>query len=146
MDIEMRAEDAVRAFADYQRALCRAFQENYPVCDHNFLTDAPKQGAVTAADEYWEFTRHGKGLRFEAVGNGVVVDVTEGIFAGSEFFDAWRLGEYLESISVVTLTFNGNCFDAEDGRQIERLLELMASQKLLVRHPERRELVCCLSS
>jgi hypothetical protein len=143
MGNEMRSEDAVRAFADYQRALCRAFRDSYPVGDHDFLTDAPKHGAVTALDKYWEFTRHGKGLRFEAVPSGVVVDVTEGVFSDSEFFDAWRLGEYLESLSVESLTFEGERFDAETAREIERLLELMISRNLLSKHPDGRELVCC---
>lgn len=139
----MSSEDAIRAFAEYQRALCRAFRESYPVVDHDLLTDAPKFGAVTALDKYWEFTRHGKGLRFEEITSGVVVDVTEGVFTSSEFFDAWRLGEYLESISVESLTFEGERFDAEASREIDRLLQLMTSRNLLKKHPERRELVCC---
>lgn len=138
----MSSEDAIRAFAEYQRALCRAFRESYPVVDHDLLTDAPTYGAVTALDKYWEFTRHGKGLRFEEIPSGVVVDVTEGVFTSSEFFDAWRLGEYLESISVESLTFEGERFDAEASREIDRLLQLMTSRNLLKKHPERRELVC----
>jgi hypothetical protein len=140
---EMRSEDAVRSFAEYQRALCRAFQESYPVRDRDFLTDAPKCGTVTALDKYWEFTRHGKGLRFEAVPSGVVVDVIEGAITDSEYFDAWRLCEYLQSVSVESLTFEGERFDAETSREIERLLQLMASRNLLSKHPQRGELVCC---
>lgn len=141
----MCSEEAIRIFVEYQRALCQAFCEAYPVSDHDFLTDAPKHGSISAADKYWEFTRHGKGLRFETVPSGVVIDVTEGVFTGSEFFDAWRLGEYLESISVKALTFDGKRFDAENLRELEQLLQFMISRNLLTKHPERSEWVSCLS-
>lgn len=56
--------------------------------DHIFLIDAPKNGSVSVLGRYWEFTRHGKGLRFEAIPKEIVVDVTEGVVTDDEFFDA----------------------------------------------------------
>lgn len=139
----MRSEDVVRSYSEYQRALCHAFQGSYSIGDREFLTDAPKHGAVTVLNDYWEFTRHGAGLRFHAVSSGIVIDVTNGVFTSSEFFDAWRLCEYLESISVDSLTFEDKRFDADASREIGHLLQLMTARKLLAPHPNLEGLVCC---
>lgn len=112
----------------------------YPFEDHEHLTDAPRFGSVTTSDACWEFTRHGRGFRFEEIPSGSVVDILVYKPSEPEFFDALRLAEYVESIGVSELLFAGVAVDATSERAIERQFAAMLQSGLLVQHPHDKHL------
>lgn len=126
--------EIVASLVSLQKALYLALQCQYSFTDHEFLTDAPRFGNVTTSDIFWEFTRHGRGFRFEAVPSGEVVDILIYKPKDPEFFDALRLSEYAESIGIDELSFLGDVVDACSEKAIERQLCLMVTSGTLCRH------------
>ena len=132
--------EVVASLVLLQRALYAAMESKYPFLDHELLTDAPRFGSVTTSDAYWEFTRHGKGFRFEELPNGTVVDILTYKPTEPEFFDALRLSEYAESIGVNELTYAGSVVDATSERAIEMQLSSMLESGVLSKHPSDKHL------
>lgn len=123
-----------------QRSIYVALQDKHPFLDHRLLTDAPRFGSVSTSDAYWEFTRHGRGFRFEEVPNGTVIDILIYMPTEPEFFDALRLSEYAESIGVNEISFNGHIVDASSERAIEMQLGSMVESGALSRNPSDKHL------
>ncbi len=101
----MTSEQLLTIIADFltlQRALLTAFFNAYTnVRDMRLLLDFPKSGAVFVdeSDERneWSFSRHGVGLEFRRLKDGVVVDVERAVDE-PRLVTAWRLLEYLGSL------------------------------------------------
>lgn len=138
--IALSGHEAVASLVLLQRSLYESMASRHPFEDHEHLTDAPRFGSITTSDAYWEFTRHGRGFRFEAVPGGPVVDILVYMPSEREFFDALRLAEYMESIGVTELRFADAVVDATSERAIERQFIYMVQTGLLVKHPHGKHL------
>lgn len=128
--------EQLQSFVDLQVSLVAAFHKNFPeVTDLQFMLDAPKTGCVETPTGLWLFKKHGGGLAFKNW-DGITVDVHR-CFGSPEAFDAWRIMQYLESISQ----FNDDededdshgDSDQVDHRQVESELADLASSGQLSR-------------
>lgn len=58
--------DDVFSYVSLQAKIMISFFDKYRFCkDYKFLLDFLKNGEVIIDDEIWEFSKHGKGLRFK---------------------------------------------------------------------------------
>lgn len=82
-----------------QGQLTDTFKKKFPNAnDFDWLVNFPKQGIVIIEAELWEFTKHGRGLRFirKFPRPNYVVDIHTA-FGESSYIDDWRLIQFLES-------------------------------------------------
>lgn len=132
-DDTLEAVAAIKDYVELQKALCDEFGVAYLIFDKNHLLDAPKNGALTISDDYWEFQRHGSGICFRSATSGKIVDVTDGVFTCPDCCDGWRLIEYFESINVRALVFHGNIFETSNEKALKALLGRMEEANILER-------------
>lgn len=110
----------IREYVDIQKALISAFKQKYPdLKDELFLTDYPKYGSLSIGKKTWNFTKHGKGVRFESANDSLVVDVCQDLHI-IDGFDIWRLEEYFTSKGIAT-----------SSDTIKKQLEYLQSEKLI---------------
>lgn len=86
----------MRNFVVIQKKLIESFIHQYPnLKDYQFLLDFPKQGTIKLDDSNWNFSRHGKGIKFyqDTSSKAKIVDVHCNI-TEPELFDLWRLSQY----------------------------------------------------
>lgn len=88
----------LRSFVVIQKKLIESFMHQYPnVKDYQFLLDFPKRGTIKLDDSNWNFSKHGKGIKFyqDSSYKAKIVDVHCNI-TEPELFDLWRLSQYFE--------------------------------------------------
>ncbi len=88
----------LRNFVVTQKKLVTSFMEQYPnVKDYQFLLDFPKHGTIRVDDYVWNFSKHGKGIKFYLgdSSSAKVVDIHCNI-TEPEMFDLWRLSQYFQ--------------------------------------------------
>lgn len=89
-------KDEIIRFFLLQNELVKALFKAYPMAkDIEWLLDFPKNGCVNINGDVWNFSKHGKGIRFFMEGSHVVkvVDVHNNINR-PELVDTWRLSQY----------------------------------------------------
>ena len=89
-------KDEVIRFFLLQNDLVKALFKAYPMAkDIEWLLDFPKNGYVHVNGDKWNFSKHGKGIRFFMEGSniGKVIDVHDNI-SFPELADTWRLLQY----------------------------------------------------
>ena len=89
-------KDEIIRFFLLQNELVKALFKAYPMAkDIEWLLDFPKNGYVHINGDIWNFSKHGKGIKFFMEGSqiGKVVDVHNNISC-PEFVDTWRLSQY----------------------------------------------------
>ena len=90
----------IQKFVYLQKSLFFAFAKKYP--NVRFGTAVfivpEKDGVVIADGDEWSFHKHGAGVAFTRLRDGVIVD-NDREFDRPEFFNDWRLMSYLESIN-----------------------------------------------
>lgn len=91
----------LKDYVALQSNLCAALVKKHPdVSNWEMLLDLPKFGSVVAGDDYWEFSKHGKGVIFKRCADGIEVDVSSRVKDAPSSFDYWRLLTYLDSLEV----------------------------------------------
>ncbi|APC10564.1 hypothetical protein NQ837_004423 [Providencia rettgeri] len=91
-------DSALRNFVVIQKKLVTSFMQQYPNAkDYQFLLDFPKHGTIQVDDNTWNFSKHGKGIKFyqDDSSSATVVDIHCNI-AEPEMFDLWRLIQYFQ--------------------------------------------------
>ncbi|ENB9463810.1 hypothetical protein ABJA24_004195 [Providencia rettgeri] len=91
-------DSALRNFVVIQKKLVTSFMQQYPNAkDYQFLLDFPKHGTIRVDDNTWNFSKHGKGIKFyqDDSSSATVVDIHCNI-AEPEMFDLWRLIQYFQ--------------------------------------------------
>ncbi|WP_247719112.1 DUF6896 domain-containing protein [Morganella morganii] len=89
---------ALRNFVVIQKKLVTSFMHQYPnIKDYQFLLDFPKHGTIQVDDNIWNFSKHGKGIKFYQDDSSCakVVDIHCNI-TEPEIFDLWRLSQYFQ--------------------------------------------------
>jgi hypothetical protein len=123
------AAPVVLEFCDLQRRLVERFLEDVRPNDLERFSDVERTGTLRVGAQQWSYTRHGAGVSFEI--QGTTVDAHVGLALFPSAVDGWRLHQYLESIGVATLTFEGEHVAADDEKSLERLLERMEQAGIL---------------
>jgi hypothetical protein len=95
---ETEAICIVNSFVAKQGALVGDFREklggNTDVL--SLRKNAPER--IVSLNDAWAVAVHGVGVQFTNTRTGEVVDVHVGVFDAPDAVDAWRLGQYAESI------------------------------------------------
>jgi hypothetical protein len=94
-----------------------------------------KSGVLQIEDNIsWKYVRHGIGVQFTSI-SGEVVDAHVGMVEYPEAFDACRILQFLESIAVTRLQFNGTIYeiDFDDEKSVRRVLSEMTEAGVLER-------------
>ncbi len=128
----MDAAAYVRAYLERQASLCAALLERYPVNDQTLLLDLPAQGTVAFDESFWEFQKHGKGVRFCRIPAGEIVDVPVGVVAHPGALDAWRLLGHLESREIENLRHGTQQYCGTDERELQSLLRRLCEEGVLI--------------
>ena len=123
------AAPVVLEFCDLQRRLVERFLEDVRPKDVERFSDVERTGTLRVGSQQWTYTRHGAGISFESP--GMTVDAHVGLALFPSAIDGWRLLQYLESIGVTTLTFEGESAAADDEESLERLLARMERAGIL---------------
>lgn len=123
------AAPVVFQFCDLQRRLVERFLEVLRPNDLERFSDVERTGTLRVGSQYWSYTRHGAGISFETP--ETTVDAHIGLAVFPNAIDGWRLLQYLESIGVTSLTFEGEAVAADDEKALERLLEKMEQAGIL---------------
>jgi hypothetical protein len=90
----------IRQLTELQRELLLGFKKAYPwVKDYENMFDVPKHGNLIVIGQDWQFTKHGVGLKFERLVDGLLVDMHK-YFDKPELFDASRVKHFLYSYSI----------------------------------------------
>jgi hypothetical protein len=92
--------ERVKELIRMQDALSRRFIENHLGSRglENLLF-APNHGEINADGFQWKFTKHGGGVLFSRIGDGLTVDMHKHL-DNPKIFDAWRLRQFLESFGI----------------------------------------------
>jgi hypothetical protein len=88
-------------------------------------------GGLSAGDDLWEFEKHGKGVRFNRVLTGEIVDVPTALVTCPKGLDSWRLVEHLDSKMDISLQYGGVEFDGSSQVSLERLLQQLCRDGIL---------------
>jgi hypothetical protein len=123
------AIDCIRDFVALQQRLCVALREKFH--PDSLLLNLPKEGSVSIGDHFWEFQRHGTGVRFVESATGIEVDVHERLDL-SDAVDSWRLVTYFESMNRGVLRISDEEFRVDDEGIRCLLVELIMQGEL---HP-----------
>lgn len=100
----MQAIDSanLKLFVEQQFSLINELRKTYPELGNDkFLFSLPKQGGLTVSEEYWDYTKHGAGIRFirrRPLPN-IVIDAHEKLDRATHF-DSYRISEYVESNGI----------------------------------------------
>jgi hypothetical protein len=133
------AVDVARGYADVQARLVAATRLAHPTVGRNLL-GIDRTGTLATDGEAWTFTHHGAGLRYVGMHSGRVVDAHVLAFEHPRALDAWRLEQYLESMSITEVWLEDERFPMDDDGCAERLIAAMTARGLLVRLPGRHAL------
>lgn len=113
----------VRQLIELQHKLFFDFKKTYPsVKDYENMLDVPKHGNLTVTGENWKFTRHGVGLKFERLADGLLVDMHKYVNK-PELFDAWRVKHFLLAFNIYLSEkeiFQGLSTLAKMGKLVEK--------------------------
>ena len=112
-----------------QRRLVERFLEDLRPNDLERFSDVARTGTLNVGTQSWSYTRHGAGVLFKTP--GATVDAHVGPAAFPDATDGWRLLQYLESIGVATLTFEGELTVIDDEKDADRILDRMALAGIL---------------
>jgi len=123
------AASVVLEFCDLQCRLVERFLEDVRPNDVERFSDIERTGTLRVGSKEWNYTRHGAGILFEIP--GTTVDAHVGLALFPSAIDGWRLLQYLESIGVDNLTFEGESVATDDEKALECLLERMAQVGIL---------------
>lgn len=105
MSASLRSQ--VAGFSEIQADLLSRFAAEFPGATENLLLNSPKRGELRVRSTRWVFLKHGLGLRFTDLDQGLVIDAHK-LYPGIRSpIDAWRLVQYLESTGMVGLTERG---------------------------------------
>lgn len=127
--------DAAAYICDYlkrQASLCAALLKGYPVNDQTLLLDLPAQGTVALDESFWEFKKHGKGVRFCRIPAGEIVDVPVGVVTHPSALDAWRLLGHLESVEIENLRHGAQQYRGTDEGELKSLLRRLCEEGVLI--------------
>ncbi|MBO6798148.1 hypothetical protein [Maricaulis sp.] len=91
-------ESCCRELVGFQLTLVRTWSETFGL--DMVETASPGTGEIMAGNERWRYRRHGLGVDFVRLSDGVDVDIHDE-FARPELFDLWRLELFLESRGVL---------------------------------------------
>lgn len=136
-------------FVELQNNLIGVFRQTFPqITDWEYLLDCPRSGCLRAEGEEWQFQRHGSGICFTGLKSGRVVDVHCGMFLYPRAFEAWRLCQYLESISVEKIYYKSDIFEiwendrefCDDGKLEELLTWLLKDGAIASSSPKLYQL------
>jgi hypothetical protein len=87
----------IRELVILQHDLSKEFFDRYvKLYGYQGLLFAPKHGEINAGGFKWKFTKHGGGVYFSRLNDGLVVDMHKYIEV-PDLFDAWRLKQFLKS-------------------------------------------------
>lgn len=123
------AEQVVLEFCNLQHRLVGRFLQDVCPKDLERFSDVERIGTLRIGSQEWKYTRHGAGILFEIP--GAVVDAHIGLALFPNAIDGWRLLQYLESIGVSSVAFDGAAVAANDEEGLERLLEKMEHAGIL---------------
>jgi hypothetical protein len=125
------AEVEIKNFATLQESLCKAlFLKHGPAADE-FLTNIPRLGLLPFNEETWEFRKHGVGVRFVNLANGIVVDAHTFPHRYPRCFDLWRLEQYFDSKLIYRLNVRSLLFDTANEESLSAMLaELIRLNKI----------------
>ena len=130
----MDALTTLRKFSKLQRSLVKTLMRDFKPKSTNIFRDI-KSGVLQIEDNIsWKYVRHGIGVRFTS-NSGEIVDAHVGMVEHPETFDAWRIEQFLESIAVTQLDFNGTTYeiDFDDEKSVQRVLSAMTDAGVLER-------------
>ena len=136
----MAAPEAIpllREFVKLQHGLCSALRDLHGAA----LDQVPRTGNLSVDEGYWEFQKHGSGVRFIRLPDHPVVDVHVYLFEQTRAIDAWRLTQYFESKEVVRVRNGGKNYDATDERSFKTLLDELERSGVL-KHAEHTRGEC----
>lgn len=126
--MKVEALGLMREYVCKQRCLCQMFLEQFPMAT-NLLLEVPRHGNLSDEDEYWEFHRHGTGIRFVQPVTEVEIDVTDHLDC-PDAIDTWRFVTYCESLSVEIVFFQDREFVTDDSGIRNLFEKLIAAGKL----------------
>ncbi|WP_436621051.1 DUF6896 domain-containing protein [Sorangium sp. So ce136] len=129
VDSIRNAAPVVIEFCDLQRGLVERFLDEVRPNDLDRFSDIERTGNLSVGAQRWSYIRHGAGVSFEIP--GAIVDAHVGVTLFPDAVDGWRLLQYLESIGVTTLTFDGEHVATDDEKSLEYLLERMEQAGIL---------------
>lgn len=110
----------IKVFISTQEKLIKVLLNEHPECtNYILLFNLPKYGKIKVDDSYWNFKKHGAGVEFSSVDDGVIVDVCEHIDQAN-LFDEWRLSLYLESIHKEAFKLKDELSDLCESGQVQR--------------------------
>lgn len=120
----------IHEFISLQVKLVDAFlQANLAARDYEWLLDFPKKGDINVDGEVWQFSKHGKGVKFfktPPAHLSKIVDVHCHI-NNPKLVDYWRLSQYFSSYENefnVTVLLNEMVLSGELIKKSDKLYEL----------------------
>ena len=118
----MNFRDSVIDYIRLQRALLGALEERVDVCNAEYFNDVP-EGRLRIDGRSWRYAGHGRGITFEQVEDGTVVNVHVVPFL-RDAVDAWRLELYIESRmpKSPSLAARGQSAPGQTARLLEELV------------------------
>ena len=116
------AEEALRQYVALQKKMSGLLFEKYGAPKDRFLANVPPSGMLTLEECAWSFQKHGVGVTFTDLSNGVVVNAHQHIECCPECFDTWRLAIYFESRNVRALNIGSSVYDAEEEESLAAML------------------------
>ena len=127
-------KDIIRLLVEYARIQKELVDRIFANHDHpsgreNFVSSIPKSGFVTT-NEYWEYHVHGSGITFKQPRSGVVVDAHAAMVEVPNGIDSWRIGTYLESCGIDTVSYKGHHYPVDDA-SLRELFTRMQGDKML---------------
>ncbi|MGK4000212.1 DUF6896 domain-containing protein [Sorangium sp. So ce1024] len=126
--IENNAECLVERFASLQGRLVRRFMDKYRPKDREKFLDI-SNGYLMEAGALWSHQRHGAGVTFVSP-EGIRVNAHVAMVEYPEGIDGGRLFEYLESLGVASVYFEGVEYSVPRC-EMDKLMDEMARRGLL---------------
>jgi hypothetical protein len=122
------ANHLIKQFASLQGRLVRTFLDRYQPEDRERFRDVPN-GTLAEAGTTWAHQRHGAGILFTS-SESVRVNAHVAMTEYPEGVDGGRLFEYLESLGIASVNFEGRRY-ATTKPEMDRLMEHMRRSGLL---------------
>jgi len=127
----MGTRDAIRLLSDFaslQGRLVRKFLDEYDPKDRERFRDVPN-GTLSIDGRVWMHQRHGAGVAFVS-SDKIRVNAHVAMAEHPEAIDGGRLFEYLESLGLTSVVYNGNHYGVTKP-DIDRMVGDMALSGLL---------------
>ncbi|WP_155797948.1 DUF6896 domain-containing protein [Sorangium cellulosum] len=125
---ESSAEYLVKQFASLQGRLVRKFLDKYRPKDRERFLDI-SNGYLMESGASWSHQRHGAGVTFVRL-EGIRVNAHVAMVEYPEGIDGGRLFEYLESLGVASVHFEGIEYSVAK-HEMDKLMDQMARSGLL---------------